>query len=217
MKRKFIFLIFSIPLLSFILNPIVYIRSHAKIEKLLVLSPVSRITIIGKGSKQKVDSGLSVKAFYTASKQLQEIFPDSVDHKYFSLDSVQQEAINNFVIKLNNKLNTSNQVREYKIPDSIIHIFSTADADFVFCTFNTGFLRTKQNFSNSYQATAATTLIFGIGGRPIAFEAVISCFIIDLQKKNITYFEREIWKDRDPTEPEVINLQLTRVINHCFL
>ncbi len=217
MKRKILFLLFLIPLLSFVLDPIVYRRSHDKIEKFLVLPPVSRITIIGKGSKHKVDSGLSVKAFYTASKQLQKIFPDSVDHKYFSPDSVQQEAINNFVIKLNNKLNTSNQVRDYKIPDSIIHIFSTANADFVFCTSNMGFLRTKQNLSNSYEAAAVTSFIFGVGGRPIALTAGISCFILDLQKKNIIYFEREIWKDKDPTDPEVINLQFTKIIHHCFL
>ncbi len=217
MKRKFLFLIFLFPLLSFILNPIVYRRSHSKIEKLLVLPPVSRISIIGNGSKQKVDSSLSSRAFYAASKQLQKIFPDSVDHKYFSPDSVQQEAVNNFIIKLNKNLNTKQKIIDYKVPDSILQIFSTVNAYFVFCVANTGFLRTKQNFSNSYELGTATTLLFGIGGTPIALEAVISCFVLDLQNKNIIYFEREIWQDRDPTEPDVINLQLAGVVNHFCL
>ncbi|MEO6637492.1 MAG: hypothetical protein ABIN25_04405 [Ginsengibacter sp.] len=217
MKNKFLFLVLLAPLLSFLLHPILYKRSYAKIERVLVLPPVSRISIISKGSRQMVDSSLSSKVFYTASKQLQQVFPDSVDHKYFSPDSTQQQAINNVIVKLNNKLITYKQIIEYKIPDSILQLLSVANADFVFCVANTGFVRTKQNFSNSYVAGTAVTLVLGLPGTPIALESAISCFVLDLRKRNIIYFEREILYDRDPTDPEVINLQVTRVVNHCFL
>jgi len=217
MKRNFLLLILLVPLLSFISDPIVYIRSHDKIEKLLVFSPVSRISVLGKGRKHRVDSGLSAKAFHIVENQLQKIFPDSIGHKYFSPDSIQRVAIDIFVIKANNKLLNSTQVSHYKVPDSIIQIFSTANANFVFCISNTGFFRTYQNLTGSHMAGAAVGLVSEFGWNPIASGSTISCFILDLNKKNIIFFERETWEDRDPTDPDLINLQLTRVLNHCFL
>jgi len=217
MKRKFLLLILLVPVFGFTPNPLMYVRNHEKIEKLLVCFPVSRITILGAKSAKLPDSSLTAKAFSAAEKELHDLIPDSVEHSYFSLDSAHQTTIDNFVINLSNKLVSSDQVSKYKIPDSIIQVFSAANADFVFCISNTGFLRTNQNFTNSYGAGEAASLMIGIGWRPVAYGATINCFVLDLRKKNIVFFEREIWKKRDPTDPTVINLQFTKVINHCFL
>jgi len=195
MKRKFLLLILLVPVFGFTPNPLMYVRNHEKIEKLLVCFPVSRITILGNKSAKMLDSSLSAKAFSAAEKELHDLIPDSVEHSYFSLDSIHQTTIDNFVINLSNKLVSSDQVSKYKIPDSIIQVFSAANADFVFCISNTGFLRTNQNFTNSYGAGEAASLVmFGIGWRPVAYGATINCFVLDLRKKILCFLNGRFGK-----------------------
>ena len=195
MKRKFLLLILLVPVFGFTPNPLMYVRNHEKIEKLLVCFPVSRITILGAKSAKLPDSSLTAKAFSAAEKELHDLIPDSVEHSYFSLDSAHQTTIDNFVINLSNKLVSSDQVSKYKIPDSIIQVFSAANADFVFCISNTGFLRTNQNFTGSYGAGEAASLVmFGIGWRPVAYGATINCFVLDLRKKILCFLNGRFGK-----------------------
>ena len=195
MKRKFLLLILLVPVFGFTPNPLMYVRNHEKLEKLLVCFPVSRITILGNKSAKMLDSSLSAKAFSAAEKELHDLIPDSVEHSYFSLDSIHQTTIDNFVINLSNKLVSSDQVSKYKIPDSIIQVFSAANADFVFCISNTGFLRTNQNFTNSYGAGEAASLVmFEIGWRPVAYGATINCFVLDLRKKILCFLNGRFGK-----------------------
>lgn len=80
-----------------------------------------------------------------------------------------------------------------------------------------GFIRSRKNLVNSHQKGEIVDFLTGYGRRPLESSALMSCFIIDLRQKNILYFERDIWKNRDPTEARFIKLQLTKIINHYFM
>lgn len=45
----------------------------------------------------------------------------------------------------------------------------------------------------------------------------MAAFIIDLKNKNLLYFKRDIWPDRNPTEEIVIKSQLKDLINSYFM
>ena len=115
--------IFFTPILNFSYNPFVYVRSKIKIEQLLVLPPVSKISIIGKGGRSQTDYELSKETFYQTSQTLEKSFHDSVKTTFFLQDSIAQLSLNNFLIKVNNEINNERHARNYYIPDSIIRLF----------------------------------------------------------------------------------------------
>ncbi len=80
--------------------------------------------------------------------------------------------IKNFIIHVHNKINTSKQAKKYILPDSIVNLFNTSKANFVFCTFNGGFIRSKKNLINTHQRNEVTNFLIGVGGRPLEFSAL---------------------------------------------
>ncbi len=217
MKRMFILIVITIPLLSFYLVPLVYVRSDIKIDSLLVLPPVTKISVISKGSKSQIDEELSKKTFDNTANYLQNGFPNSVKTKYFSADSRTRAKLDNFVSIITSQINSEKQARKYQLPDSILNLFDTAKVNFVFCTSNIGFNRTRKNLVNNYQASEILNFFIVPVGRPLESSASMTCMILDLRQKNILYFERVIWNDKDPADIKVIKLQLTKMINHCFM
>jgi hypothetical protein len=217
MKRNIFLVIISLPFSSFVLKPVFYIRNNIKIQHLLVLPPVSAIAVIQKGNKFQNDDELSKQTFYSTSNQLKKCMPESVNHEYFTPDSTKQLKISNFIVKINSEINNSRQAGKYNLPDSFVNLFDTSKVNFIFCTYNEGYIRNRKNLVNTYQKSEIADFLIGYSRRPLESSALMSCFIIDLRQKNILYFERDIWENRDPTEAHFIKLQLTKIINHYFM
>ena len=217
MKRLLTISIITMPLLSYNIKPFIFVRDDIKIESLLVLPPISQIAVINNGNKLQIDKELSDKTFFLTLTTLQKSFPDSVKTQYFSADSMTLSQLTNFVSSVNKKINSERLARKYQIPDSILNLFDTSKINFVFGTFNIGFKRGKNNLVNQHLASEIADLMIGYNLRPLESSASMSCFILDLRKKNILYFERDLWKNKDPTDIKLIQLQLSRIITHYFI
>jgi hypothetical protein len=217
MKKTFILLIIAFPLLSFILSPVVFIRSDIKVDSLLVLPPVAEISLISKGSRPQTDEDLSKKTFDITYDYLQNGFPNSVKTKYHAADSTSGAKLNNFVATIVTKINSEKQARKYHLPDSIVTLFNTENARFVFCTSNSGFKRTRDNFINTYHRREFVNFFIIPMEQPHESLVTVTCMILDLKQKNIVYFRRDVLENRDPTDIKIIKLQLSRIINHFFI
>ncbi|MGN6542903.1 MAG: hypothetical protein ACTHKY_18990 [Ginsengibacter sp.] len=218
MKKTFIILIVAIPLLSFTLLPVVFIRDDVKkIDALLVLPPVTQIGIISKGSKAQNYDASSDKTFEITSDYLQKCFPNSVKTKYFSADSLSHAKLDNFILTITSRINFEKQARKYHLPDSIVTLFDTAKIHFVFCISNIGFNRTRDNFINTYQRREMINFFIIPMYKPHESFSSVTCMILDLRQKNILYFERDVLENRDPTDINIIKQQVGRIINHCFI
>jgi len=217
MKKTFILLIIAIPLLSFILSPVIFIRSDIKVDSLLVLPPVAEISLISKGSRPQIDEDLSKKTFDITYDYLQNGFPNSIKTKYHSPDSTSAAKLNNFVATIITKINSEKQARKYHLPDSIVSLFNTANARFVFCTLNWGFKRTRDNFINTYHRREIVNFFIIPMAQPHESLVTVTCMILDLKQKNIVYYRRDVLENRDPTDIKIIKLQLSRIINHFFI
>ena len=217
MKRLFTISIITIPLLSYTIKPFVFVRDDIKIESLLVLPPITKIAVINNGNKLQIDKELSAKTFSLTLTTLQKSFPDSVKTHYFSADTMILSQLTNFVSSVNKKINSERLAKKYQIPDSILNLFDTSKINFVFCTYNTGFKRGKNNLVNQHLASEIADVMIGYNFRPLESSASMSCFILDLRKKNILYFERDLWNKKDPTDSQLIQIQLSRMITHYFI
>ena len=217
MRQILVLLIFFLPLKGFTQNHVFFYRPDTKINNLLILQPVTIIAGIDKNSRQRLDSALTKETFRNTSMLLKKILPDSVSSNFFTADSAAAKRIANFAMKLNKKVKNARQVNNFILPDSVLNLFDTAKIDFVFCTFNGGFTRTKTNVVNTQLTMEVLDVLIGFGMRPLESTAMVNCFVMDLKQKNIFFFERDIWQDNDPTDVKTIRLMLTRAVMHCFL
>lgn len=126
MKQIFTLAILFTPILNFSYNPFIHVRSKIKIEQLLVLPPVLKMSIVGKGGRSQIDFELSKKIFYKTGHTLEKGFHDSVKATFFLPDSIAQLSLISFVTKVNNEINNEKQARKYQIPDSIIKLFDAS-------------------------------------------------------------------------------------------
>jgi hypothetical protein len=164
-----------------------------------------------------LNSELSQKTFEHTFDQLQNSFPDSVNATLFRTDSVVNAKLLSFVNKFNIQIKNERQVKNYTIPDSIVILFDTSNVNYVFCTYYSGFKRMRTNYVNTHRTMEVTNLFLGTRIRPLQSAAFISCFIIDLKEKNILFYERYKWDNRDPTDTEVIKLLFERIVAHYFI
>lgn len=109
MKRNIFLVIILLPLSGFVLKPVLYIRNIIKIQHLLVLPPISTVSVIQKGNKFQHDDELSKQTFHITSNHLKKCIPDSVNHEYFTPDSTKQLKITRFIVKINSEINNSRQ------------------------------------------------------------------------------------------------------------
>ncbi|HSC52686.1 MAG TPA: hypothetical protein VLC98_03665 [Phnomibacter sp.] len=216
MKTLLTIFIVGQSLLGFTQESLFFFRKGTKVNKILVLPPATLIYGIFHGSKLQFDSVLTQKAFLHTSTQLIQSFPDSISTVLFSADSVNKLKLRNFVCNLNNEFKKESQIKKYQLPDSILILFDTTKFNYVFCTSNVGFIRDRNNLTNTAFTMEITNMLTGHGLRPAESASVMSCFIIDLRKKNILCFQRSIWMERDPTDLRIIKLQLARLIKQIF-
>ena len=218
MKKKLLIIsLFVLPLSGFTQAPLTFFRSNTKANKLLLLPPTTRISVIRKGSIDRLDSELTQETFNHILAQLPKSFPDSVSATLFHPDSIVKAKLSNFVNRFNRKIRKERQIKKYTLPDSILVLFDTSKVNYVFCTYNIGFKRTRTNLVNTHLTMEVTDLLFGGNALPLESATLVSCFIIDLKEKNILFFERDTWQNRDPTDMEVIKLMLDRIIEHYFI
>lgn len=163
------------------------------------------------------NSLFSKKTFHITSGLLQTAFPDVVKTENFSSDSITQVRLNHFVSNITGAINSEGQAKKYRLPDSIYVLFDTAKVHYVFCTCNIGFIRKRSNLIKTHQAIEIADVLLGDNRRPLQSNSSITCFVFDLKQKNLLSFERDIWMDKEPTDINIIKLQLARLINHSFI
>ncbi len=227
--RTTLLILVLIPIMGFKLMPIEYIRAKVKIDHILVLPVQTVISDIFNNNESELNDSLSNATFETTTTLLKTYFPDTVSHEYFYPDSVQQSIINNAIVTIVGKVKTNQKAKSFKIPDSLIKVFEKSKTNYIFCISNVGFIRSYENMRKKYnegqalqyvsplQGLITNLPIIPLGFTPYKSSAIMAAFIIDLKNKNLLYFKRDIWPDRNPTEEIVIKSQLKDLINSYFM
>ncbi len=216
MKKILLILILAKSFGCYSQKPVVFSRAEIKIDSILVLPPFSRTYVITKINKQEIDKELSKKTFYTTYNLLQKQFPKPIKATYFVSDSTTQIKLNNFIYTMCEKIDNERLARKYTIPDSILSLFKTANKTMVFCLVNEGFQRGRDNLLRKDLQSKINNAFTSHDYRPLESASLMIGLILDLKERHILFFERNIWQDKDPTDMNVLSLQLNRLLNHCI-
>lgn len=190
------------------------------VKSILLAGPFTDIRTIVTGNRQEFDYSLSFDVYTEMSKQIKTLIPDGVKIKTVMADSVTQRNILNAaegIIKDIEK--RSKAIRKVSIPDVLIKSLETANEDFGFVILESGFARTRKKYTNHLLYNRAAVILLSMGSVdyiPYKEGSMLIGFIVDRKNKNLAYYKKIIWAQRDPTEKIVIKAQLHDLMMSYF-
>ena len=197
-------------------KPVIYSRERIEIDSLLVTPPLSRIYVINKMSKMAIDEELSRETFNAANQLIKRQFQGSINATYLLPDSATQAKLNTFITTVCTKISNERQASKYIIPDSIMNLFGSANKGFVFCLATEGFKRGRENLVRTQTTSEVADFLIGYNFRPLESSSLMIGFILDLNQRQIHHFEKNTWPNNDPTDLDVLRLQINRMLTHCL-
>jgi len=195
-------------------------RSVKDVKSILLVGPFTDVRTIVTGNKQEFDYSLSFEVYSEMDRQIRMLIPEDVKVKTVTSDSATQINILNAAEKIIKDIEKKRKaIKKVIIPDALLNITDSPKQDFCFVILESGFARSYNNFANHllYNRAAVNLLSFGnIDYVPYKEGSMVIGFIVDRKNKNLAYYKKIIWEQRDPTEKIVIKSQLHDLMMSYF-
>lgn len=195
-------------------------RSVNDVKSILLVGPFTDVRTIVTGNRQEFDYSLSFDVYSEMNRQIKTLIPDGVKVKTITADSATQRNILNAAERIIRDIEKGKRViRNVTVPDVLINCIDAANQDFGFVIIENGFARTYKNYTNHllYNRAAVSLLSMGsVSYIPYKEGSILIGFIIDKKNRNLAYYKKIIWEQRDPTEKIVIKAQLHDLMMSYF-
>ena len=194
-------------------------KTISKVDRLLILPPLSEIKVIKTSNKLETDTSLTNKVRTEILYQAKTLIPDSIKTVQFEASDLQSQEIYKAFERILETAENKFKPKSVKIPDFLLNLLDSTNQDFGLGIVNVGFLRTDKNQSGEY--TKSVRLNFFTLGLysfiPRKSFSTIICFIMDRKQKTLRFYEKSSWSERNPTETVVIKSQLHHLLMSYFL
>lgn len=190
-----------------------------KIQHLLIFPPISEIKVIKTHNKLETDTILSNHVRDGINIQVKSIVPDSIKSTQLKSDETQLQELSKAFADVIEIAENKFKPKVIKAPEFLLNVLDSTNQDFGLCIFNRGFIRTDQNQSNEYTKSMGLNF-FTLGTYafvPNKSFSIIVCFIVDRRQKTFRFYDKSMWRERNPTEKIVIKSQLHHLLMSYFL
>ncbi len=192
-----------------------YVRANVKTDSIVLLQPRVSVYTIETANKRTINYSSTEKALSTTNSVINEIIPDSIDTRFYKGDSLSEEKISKYLVKLDSKIHNSRQPKNIKIDKSIIKLFDSS-AKYVMVMFVEGFTRDRDNLVNQAIGHKLSNFLWGTVSRPLAQNLMVGCCVIDVKKRRLVIYERNEWHEKDPNQEKNLTMALKQILNHHF-
>ena len=197
-----------------------------EINEMIKVEPLSFISLITKGNMGVYNDSISKIANIALNESL-ETFREklrlSSEEIYVtdSLDRIALEHEIDFFIREaeRNKKKKNHTIEITPLVDSLLSI---SGKRFGLLILQSGFTRTKGNYGGQVAKAIGMGVLTGLATGTAYYQNPIKCgssvyvVIVDNQEKNVTFYNKSIMQDREPTEKENITRQLQKVFEKYF-
>ena len=193
--------------------------SAGQIREILLAGPFTSVAIIEKGNNQEIDNTISQEVLNEMNNQIATAIPDSIQVQRLKADSALESDILSQSHKIINAIRQKISVKRVEIPGRLIEIMDSVHQDFCFIILEGGLTRTKANYIKQLYYTRPAVSMISLGYLdyiPYRQNSGVIGFIIDRKRKQLAYFKKIVWPDRDPTEKIVIKGQLHDLMMSYF-
>ena len=197
-----------------------------EINEMIKVEPLSFISLITKGNTGVYNDSISKIANIALNESL-ETFREklrlSSEEIYVtdSLDRIALEHEIDFFIREaeRNKKKKNHTIEITPLVDSLL---SVSGKRFGLLILQSGFTRAKGNYGGQVAKAIGMGVLTGLATGTAYYQNPIKCgstvyvVIVDNQEKNVTFYNKSIMQDREPTEKENITRQLQNVFEKYF-
>jgi len=197
-----------------------------EINEMTKVEPLSFISLITKGNMGVYNDSISKIANIALNESL-ETFREklrlSSEEIYVtdSLDRIALEHEIDFFIREaeRNKKKKNHTIEITPLVDSLLN---TTGKRFGLLILQSGFTRAKGNYGGQVAKAIGMGVLTGLATGTAYYQNPIKCgstvyvVIVDNQEKNVTFYNKSIIQDREPTEKEYITKQLQNVFEKYF-
>jgi len=229
MKRVLLIVLLGIAILSTSCSSSKFFTSDVKpfeINEMIKVEPLSFISLIEKGNRGVYNDSISKIANIALNESL-ETFREklrlSSEEIYVtdSLDRIELEQEIDFFIREaeRNKKKKNHTIEITPLVDSLL---SVNGKRFGLLILQSGFTRAKGNYGGQVAKAIGMGVLTGLATgtayyqNPIKSGSTVYVVIVDNQEKNVTFYNKSIMQDREPTEKENITKQLQNVFEKYF-
>ena len=193
-------------------------RKKSEVNRLLILPPITEISIINKGNNLEKSFTFSKEAAKEITNQVKNIIPDSIKFSQLITDTAQFQEIFKSVSGIIKIVEQRRTIKGIIIPAILLHLLDSTNQDFCLGIWEIGFTRTTDNYVKQYQKSRIVQVatLGGLNYVPNKSYSIMICFIIDRKNKNLAFYRKSRWRERDPIEKMVIRSQLHDLIMRYF-
>ncbi len=197
-----------------------------EINEMIKIEPLSFISLIEKGDRDVYNDSISKIAKIALNESLETFRTKlrlSSEEIYVadSLDRIELEQEIDFYIREaeRNKKKKNHIIEITPLVDSLL---SVSGNRFGLLILQSGFTRAKGNYGGQVAKAIGMGVLTGLATgtayyqSPIKSGSTVYVVIVDNQEKNVTFYNKSIMQDRDPTEKENITKQLQSVFEEYF-
>lgn len=187
------------------------------IDTLLLLPPVSHISLIENGNRQFFDKKMSKFSSDHLAKGIKEILDTQmVVLNLNDLDSITNIRLKNDAAQLINVIERSREIRNITIPVFFDSILKLNRLNYAMCIYHSGFTRSGGNYTAHMAAGIALGLLGGFAVIPIKAYSTVYCVILDSKNKNITFYRKCFKQDWEPADKRITDKQLNLLFKGYF-
>ncbi len=197
-----------------------------EIDEMIKIEPLSFISRIEKGDKDVYNDSISKIAKIALNESLEtfrrklRLSPEEI-YVTDSLDRIELEQEIDFYIREaeRNKKKKNHTIEITPLVDSLLR---ANDKRFGLLILQSGFTRAKGNYGGQVAKAIGMGLLTGLATgtayyqNPIKSGSTVYVVIVDHQEKNMTFYNKSITQNREPTEKENITNQLQSVFEEYF-
>jgi hypothetical protein len=185
---------------------------------MLIFPVLSEIKVVKIRNKLETDSILSNNVRTEIIKQVKTMVPDNIRTTQLESNEIQQQEIYRALAKVIGVAESKFKPKVIKAPDLLLRLLDSTKQDLGLCILSQGFIRTDENQSKEYTKSMLLN-VFTLGIYALvpnkSFSTMV-CLVIDRKQKTVLFYDRSMWRERNPTEQIVIKSQLYHLLMSYF-
>jgi hypothetical protein len=192
--------------------------SSTKIDTLLLLKPVTSISVILHGDKPFHDPVLSGWSLINLKNGVVDYLPKKVSLFNADFDSITQNRINDEISNLARLVEHQNGIKNVPFPTAIDSVMKILKIDYALCVYQNGFSRTTDNyFSELGRSYYKLERSYGWDySRPVKSGSTVIGYILDRKNKNIALYRRDTRDNWEPVDKNHSDKQLQHIFQRYF-
>lgn len=190
-----------------------------QIDELLVLEPVTYISLINKGNQSEPSDSIGQisKALWmdlvTVNKgkmPIGKMIADIPDHE----KDFYKSEVEDLFVKADNRKTSSN----LKIPPLLYQIMEENNSRYVMLSYLTGFTRRKGNMGGQVAKSIGIGILTMGMYSPVPVKAYSNIYVLILDKETnqIAYYKKSLLAEKEPLEQKVLSKQFNQIFKGYF-